>query len=127
MASKYYIVNPTQHTLQIYDIIRILPGTEEEPSITECTITNDVDLEAVRGIEGWGLTVLDRAEYERILAEAAAEEDPNDDDENLANLEQDKVKVSTVKAKDKKQPKKVPESKVEIDSDKAIILETPVN
>ena len=97
MAEKYYIINPTQHALQIYDIVRILPGTDEEPTVTECTITNDADLEAVYNTEGWGLKVLSESEYAEILADAEDEED----EEEVEIITPAKVKVSNQRNKAK--------------------------
>jgi hypothetical protein len=75
MAETYFIINPTQHLLQIYDIVRILPGTDEEPSVTECSITNQMDLEAIKGVEAWGLTVMSEDEYNALLASLDDEPD----------------------------------------------------
>lgn len=93
MAEKYYIINPTQHVLQIYDIVRILPGTEDEPTVTECTITNQADLEAIQGTEPWGLKVLSEIEYENIIADIE-----EDEEEELAPPPP-KVKVSNQRNK----------------------------
>lgn len=110
MAEKYYIVNPTQHALQIYDIVRILPGTEEEPTVTECTITNDADLEAIYNTEGWGLKVLSHTEYEEIVTE-----DEDDDDEEVI-VKPEKVKVSNQRSKPKAKIVE-PEIEEEVDSE----------
>jgi hypothetical protein len=75
MAEVFFIINPTEHLLQIYDIVRILPGTAEEPSVTECSIANQADLEAIKGVEGWGLTVMSEDEYNNLLASLDDEPD----------------------------------------------------
>jgi hypothetical protein len=114
MAEKYYIINPTQHVLQIYDIVRILPGTEDEPTVTECTITSQADLEAIQGTESWGLKVLSEAEYENIIADIEDEEE----EEEVAPLPA-KVRVSN----SRKTPVKAVTVEVE---DETETIETPV-
>ena len=93
MAEKYYIVNPTSHTLQIYDIVRILPGTEEEPSVTECTVNSDLELESIQGVMSWGLQVISQTEYDNLM-----QEDEEDDEEELPPPPPEKVKVGNRKA-----------------------------
>lgn len=117
MAEKYYIINPTQHALQIYDIVRILPGTEEEPTVTECTITNDADLEAVYNTEGWGLKVLSQTEYAEIMADA---EDDEDEEKTAPVVETTKVRVSNQKNKAKQ---KTVEPEIEVSRPE----DTPLN
>jgi hypothetical protein len=115
MAEKYYIINPTQHVLQIYDIVRILPGTEDEPTVTECTITSQADLEAIQGTESWGLKVLSEVEYEDIIADIEDEEE-----------EEEKVVVAPAKVRvsnSRKAPVKAVTVEVE---DEIETIETPI-
>ena len=114
MAEKYYIINPTQHVLQIYDIVRILPGTEEEPTVTECTITSQADLEAIQGTEAWGLKVLSEIEYEDIITDLEDEEE-----EEEVVVVPAKVRVSN----SRKAPVKTVAVEVE---DEIETIETPV-
>jgi hypothetical protein len=109
MEEHYYIINPTEHLIQVYDIVRILPGTVEEPSVTECTITNSPDLEAIQGVEGWGLSVLSQEEYEDVLAglEAEANDDESEDKQVVAP-----EKITTRKSKSKSPEVATPESEV---------------
>lgn len=94
MAEKYYVVNPTAHALNIYDIVRITPGTEDEPSVTECTVSNQADLEAIQGVESWGLSVLSEEEYSEIIKSL----DEDDEEEELPPPPE-KIRVRNQKSK----------------------------
>jgi hypothetical protein len=89
---KYYIINPTTHAVQIYDLVRVLPGSEEEPSVTECVVNDESELEAIRGVEGWGLTVLSEQQYQQIINAV----EPEEDEEVTPGIVIEKITTSTV-------------------------------